>query len=36
MQFAQEAEASKAVSDRGRALMSLGSTKSCKGLSYSP
>jgi len=35
-QFAQDAEASKALSDRGRALMSLGQAKGCTGLVYKP
>lgn len=35
-QFAQEAEASKALSDRGRVLMSLGQSKGCPGLVYKP
>lgn len=35
-EFAQEAEASKALSDRGRALMSLGQAKGCTGLVYTP
>jgi hypothetical protein len=35
-QFAQEAEASKALSDRGRVLMNLGQAKGCNGLVYKP
>jgi len=34
-QFARDAEASKALSDRGRALVALGSAKGCKGVSFS-
>lgn len=34
--FAQEAEASKALSDRGQALMTLGQSKACAGLVYRP
>jgi hypothetical protein len=34
--FAQQAEVSKALSDRGRALMSLGQAKGCPGLVYRP
>jgi hypothetical protein len=33
-QFAQEAEASKALADRGRVLMSLGQAKGCTGMVY--
>jgi hypothetical protein len=35
-QFAEEAEATKALSDRGRTLMSLGQAKACTGLVYKP
>jgi hypothetical protein len=35
-QFAQEAEATKALADRGQTLMSLGKAKGCTGLVYKP
>jgi hypothetical protein len=35
-QFAQEAEATKALSDRGQILMSLSKAKGCTGLVYKP
>jgi hypothetical protein len=34
--FAEEAETTKALGDRGRALMSLGNAKGCTGLVYKP